>query len=312
MADFKVSVVIPTKDRPDRLAKLLDSVKSAGDYFDELIVVDSSAEYSNRLKVKQLVHRYGEKYIYEPKIGLSFARNTGIAESSGDIIVFADDDFVVRKGWIENLIRHYKDPYVMCCTGRMLPLRHDKVSQLYEKVLSFDRGTKQRIFTRKDISILNLLKTVTKIGKIRLEDKTPVPWAVGYGYCSFRKSVFDKVGVFDTSLGRGTPNLGGEDVDIFYRILKKGYKIVYEPKAVIYHDHRHTYEGILKDAYASGVSVKALVKKYYKRDLYMLFCMIGAFGLYVTSLIRVIIAGDSDLKKMILQELKGFLALRII
>jgi len=309
MSRFKVSVIIPTRNRPEMLKRLLDSINRAGDPYYELIVVDGSVGV-DRQRTENFVRDFGGEYIHEGRRGLSLARNIGIKNSRGEVLVFADDDFIVGKGWIRNLLIHFEDELVACCTGRMLPFRFDELSMLYERSLGFDRGVERRIFGHEDLRVAGLIDVLPRIGCKRLLERTPVPWAVGFGFCSFRRSIFDEVGYFDETLGRGTDNLGGEDVDIFYRILKKGYRIVYEPKAIIYHDHRHTYEGILKDAYASGVSVRALVRKYYKRDLYMFFCMIGAFGLYVTSLIKASIAGNSGLKKMILEEFRGFLGFK--
>ena len=158
-----------------------------------MIIIDSSEELDIRDNIKKLVESFNGKYVYESRKGVSIARNTGIKNSNGDILVFADDDFVVDKDWIEYLLENYKDEKVVCCTGRMLSYREDYTSKLYEKSMSFDRGSKRRVFTIDDINILNLFKTATKIGNKRLLDKTPVPWAIGFGFYSFRRDIFDNI-----------------------------------------------------------------------------------------------------------------------
>lgn len=309
--NLSVSVIIPTHDRYDDLNRCLSHIHSSIQSFPyfELIVVDSSKDMD---RIKDLVESFNGKYIHEPRKGVSIARNTGIENAKGDILVFADDDFIVDKSWITNLIENYKDENIVCCTGRMLSYRNDDVSNIYEKSMSFDRGNKKREFTKNDINIFNLFKTITKIGNKRLLDKTPVPWAIGFGFYSFRKEIFADIGKFDIGLGRGTPSIGGEDPDIFYRIIKSGKTIVYEPKAVIYHNHREIYNDILKDAYNAGVSIKALTTKYAKKkDMYMSLILIGEFFLLSFSYIKTLISRDKssslDFSQLIKEELKGLL-----
>jgi len=307
---MKISIIIPTKNRSENIEKCLEHIiKASYNLIDkEIIVVDGSDNASEQRKTETIVNMFGEKYYFASKSNVSMARNIGIKKSLGDILVFADDDFVVDKNWIINLIINYQNPKVVCCTGRMLSYRNDEASKLYEESMSFDRGSSHLVFTRKEINILNLLKTVTKIGNKRLLDKTPVPWAVGYGFYSFRKDIFDRVGYFDTRLGRGTLAVGGEDPDIFYRILKTGEIIVYEPTAVIFHNHRQDINAILKDAYNSGISVRSLTKKYFKKgDLYMFCCFIGHFFLLSFSLIKSLNRKDKNFSRMIKFELLGLL-----
>ncbi|MEM2569786.1 MAG: glycosyltransferase [Candidatus Bathyarchaeia archaeon] len=302
----RISVIIPTKDRPGKLEILLRSIEEAGDNYYELLVVDSSTKESN-LNMNYLnTIKHGGKHIVFNEKGLSKARNKGIKESKGDILVFSDDDFIVKRGWINNLIPNFDDPEVFCVTGRMISYRNDETSRLYERAMSFDRGAKKRIFSEDDLKIINLFQTITKIGQKRLYEKTPVPWAVGYGFCAFRKQVFWKIGFFDENLGRGTRNAGGEDIDIFYRILKAGYKIVYEPSAIVFHDHRENLEQIFKDAYQGGISIRSFIAKYPK-DLYLRFIFLGYVFLTFFSGIKAALESDFMLKRMIKMELRGFL-----
>ena len=58
---------------------------------------------------------------------------------------------------------------------------------------------------------------------------------------AYRKSVFDQIGFFDPALDVGTVTNGGGDLEMFFRVLKHGYTLVYEPKAIIRHRHRREY-----------------------------------------------------------------------
>jgi GT2 family glycosyltransferase len=303
----KVSVIICTKDRHEHLKTCLRSIISTDWPCNELIVVDSSINALTRDKNERLVRSVGGKYYYEDKRGLSAARNRGLKEAKGEIVIFADDDFIVNKGWIKNLIKNYDDYEVACCTGRMLSYRDDYASKLFEKSLSFDKGNKKRVFTRKDISLIKLLRVIPFIGRKKLFDRTPIPWAIGHGFCSFRRCIFNKVGYFDEKLGAGTPSLGGEELDMFYRILKRGYKIAYEPTAVVFHNHRQTLYEVIKAAYCAGASNKAFLSKYYTHDIYALTCYLGAFFLLTFVLSKASLHSDPYYKRMIIMELKGVL-----
>lgn len=295
-------------NRPGELSCFLNSLREAGDNYDELIVVDSSTtpEVLSRNQ-SNIVKANGRQVIFNVK-GVSKARNKGIKESKGNIIVFADDDFVVTKGWINSIIPNFDDPHVSCVTGRMLSHRNDEASNLYEQAMSFDRGPNRRVFSRNDLSIVTLLPTITQIGQKRLYDNTPVPWAVGYGFYAFRRSSLEEEEfLFDENLGRGTRGIGGEDPDMFYRFLKAGHIIVYEPKAVILHDHRKELEQIFEDARNSGVSMKSLIAKYSAKDPYMGLIRIGYLFLAFFSIINATVKSDAHLKLMVKNELTSFL-----
>jgi len=109
----------------------------------------------------------------------------------------------------------------------------------FEKRFSFSKiGDEEKIIQKK--MFLNLFR-------------------IGHGNnMIFRRDIFDKVGLFDESLGVGTKGLAGEDLDIFFRILKRGYKIKYNPKAIIYHDHLIKDEEVEKIAYRNAYSSKNL------------------------------------------------------
>ncbi|GAI48893.1 unnamed protein product, partial [marine sediment metagenome] len=137
-----VSVIVPTKNRPGQLKNCLESIVSSAYPYKELIVVDSS-DSPFREENEEMVKGVGGKYIHESRHRPAVARNTGIRAASGDIVVIADDDFIVDKDWISNLVKNYTDPEVACCNGRMAPYRDDETSRLFETAMSFDRGTKR-------------------------------------------------------------------------------------------------------------------------------------------------------------------------
>jgi glycosyltransferase involved in cell wall biosynthesis len=308
MQQLMISVIISSRNRSILLEGCVSSIQKTLSVYPihQIILVDNCTDPEESKKYKEIAKIHNITYCREAQPGLSKARNAGIKNATGEIIVFADDDFIVKPEWIKNMVIHYSDPVVACCTGRMVSNKHDGVSQLYERSASFDRGPSGYRVTAADMNILNLLKSVTEAGKKRLGMKTPAPYSVGYGFCSFRKNVFELTGLFDEKLGRGTPAVGSEDVDMFYRILKAGFAIDYEPEAVILHEHRSTFEAILNDAYSAGISVRAFTRKYMAKDMYIFLIFIGNIFLLFFSLVRASLVRDYALEKMVRYELRGF------
>ena len=305
----KVSLIISTKNRPKDLSALIESLVETKDNYYELLVIDSSTNNVVLNKNKFNTQRVGGKHIMFKTQGLSKARNHGLIESKGDIVVFIDDDFIVRKGWINNILPNFDDPKVACVTGRMVSFRGDETSQLYESSISFDRGSKKRIFSQKEIRITYLLLTIKKIGQKRLLDATPVPWAIGFGFMAHRKQFLKTIGGFDINLGIGTVCEGGEDVDVYYRLLTAGYKIVYEPTALVFHNHRKDFDNIFRTAYRAGSANKAFLSKYLASDNYLRCVYLSYFFWTFFSMLKAALKSEYQLKKMIKTELSGFLNL---
>jgi len=306
--ELKVSVIIPSKDHYEYLRECLQSIGASNWVPDaELIMIDSSLNEQVRTRNASLVKKLGGKCFHEAKKGQAAARNTGIRRASGEIVVFLDDDCVVDKNWLKSLIRNYDAPEVVCCSGRVLSRRRDELSELFEKYMSFDRGDKKRTFTRQHINLLRLLKAVTYLGRRSLSENLPAPWCVaGDGFYSFRKEIFQKVGYFDEDLRKGALS-AGEDTDMLYRVLKAGYKITYEPEALVFHDHPHSLEDILKKVYTyGGIKLRFYLK--YLSDYYMLLSMFGSLLLSLSTLAKALIKRESNLARIMAEDLKGILS----
>jgi hypothetical protein len=74
---------------------------------------------------------------------------------------------------------------------------------------------------------------------------------------AFRRSLFERVGHFDPALDVGTPTRGGGDLEMFFRLLKAGHVLVYEPRAIVRHRHRRSMEALKGQIEDHGVSFSA-------------------------------------------------------
>ncbi|KYD19077.1 glycosyltransferase family 2 protein [Saccharococcus caldoxylosilyticus] len=237
-----VSVVICTYNRVRFLASCIESVlkNNVDKEFYEILVIDNNSSDNTEEVVKSLAQNNPHiRYVKESKVGLSYARNRGIEEAKGDIIVFIDDDVEVAPNYVEEIISFFnKYPDAVCAGGKVIPVWH------------FEKPT---WFSSEFASI---------IGETTYGEETRVlkfrEYPIGCNMI-FKKEIFNKIGLFNNNLGiKGNELYLGEEVDICDRILKLGYKIYYLPRASVYHRvHRNKVdkEYILKRLTLEGHSV---------------------------------------------------------
>ncbi len=238
------TVAVCTRDRPADLARCLMSLVEL-DYPDlEILVVDNAPSTDESEQVVRT--RFPRvRYLREARPGISHARNGAIAQTRTDILAFVDDDEVVDRGWARALAAVLADSAaVMLVTGLVAPFELASRAQLdFERHLGWERRFDRRWFRRRTGEALG--ERLANTGK------------VGTGAnMAFRRSVFETVGFFDPGLGTGTIARGGEDLDMFFRVLRAGHTAVYEPAALVRHRHRADEANVRLQigGWASGMS----------------------------------------------------------
>ncbi|HXG91549.1 MAG TPA: glycosyltransferase [Blastocatellia bacterium] len=236
-ASVSVSVVVATRDRPDDLRRCLNSlVAQQSVRHIEIIVVDNNP--ASGLTPIVVAEFPRVMLVAEKRKGLSYARNRGIAASTGDIIIATDDDVTAPADWIEKLIAPFNDPNVAIVTGNVLPLELETRAQcLFEMYGGLGRGFERRVFSR---DWFDQFRTAV------------ATWEIGAtANAAFRAAIFHhpEIGLFDESLGAGTHTGCSEDTYLFYRTLKAGFTIVYEPSAYVWHKHRREMKSLRRQLY---------------------------------------------------------------
>ncbi|HJZ50372.1 MAG TPA: glycosyltransferase [Roseiflexaceae bacterium] len=232
------SVVVCTRDRTEDLANCLPDLQLLAAQGHDVIVVDSCPSDGSS---ERLVASYPAiRYLHEPRPGLDIARNRGLQAARGEIVAFTDDDAQVGTGWLPALLRNFDDPMVAIVTGITMPLELETEAQLwFEETNGFGRGYIRRSF---DSATANVLAT----GRI------------GAGVnMAIRRAVIDHIGLFDEALDGGTASRSGGDQEYFYRALSRGYRIVYEPAAPVWHRHRREWSALRQTFYGYGVGLFA-------------------------------------------------------
>jgi glycosyltransferase involved in cell wall biosynthesis len=118
---LKTSVVVVTKDRPTMLANLLRSLTKQTVMPDEVLVVDNNSTQSYALVFADFKDKLPLRTVVEMKPGIPAARNRGIHEATGDIILFTDDDCEADREWVQRMsLPFYRNPYIGAVGGEIL------------------------------------------------------------------------------------------------------------------------------------------------------------------------------------------------
>jgi glycosyltransferase involved in cell wall biosynthesis len=238
-----VTAAVCTRDGAERLPECLDSLAALSypaNRLDLLVIDNAPLDDSTR---RLVAFRYPSiRYVAEPSPGLDRARNRAVREATGEIIAFTDDDASPDREWVEAIARAFvTEPCVDAVTGLVVPDEMDVDSQrLFEKYGGFGRGFDRQYFRVDTVTGERAARRHAGAGRF------------GTGAnMAFRRSVFDRIGLFDPALDVGTPTNGGGDLEMFFRVLKEGGTLVYEPAAVVRHRHRRSY-GALKTQLANN------------------------------------------------------------
>jgi GT2 family glycosyltransferase len=248
-----VSVVVTTCDQPLAVERCLRSALACDYPNFEVVVVENrpGTGATWRMLARRFPGSDRLSYIEEPRPGLSRARNAGLAAADGEIVAFTDDDTVPDPDWIHRLARRFEsEPDAACVTGLILPLELETETQLLlEQFARFDKGFVRRTY--------------------RLPERRngqPVypyaPGAIGSGAnTAIRRQVARELGGFDPTLGTGTRAMGGEDLDLYIRLILAGHAIAYEPSAIVSHRHPDGQERLTSQVYRYGVGLGAMLAK---------------------------------------------------
>lgn len=248
-----ISVIIATRDRTESLAECLDAFDDVEYPNYEIIVVDNAP--TSTATADLIASRYADnprvRYAKETHPGLGWAHNCGLSHARGEIIAFTDDDVVVDRHWLSELVRGFDlGSNVGCVTGLVVPQEIETLSQYWFDVHSgFNKGFRRRVFD---------------LRANRPEDRL-FPYRTsmfGTGAnMAFRAGALRSVGGLDPVLGPGTPATNGEDLDIYFRIVQAGYQLVYLPSAFVHHRHRADYDALRHQFYTYGVGFTAYLTK---------------------------------------------------
>lgn len=225
-----VTVVIPVRDRPEQLDRLLGSLRGLA-----CIVVDDASV--DAAATDDVAERHGAQFVgLATNVGPSGARNAGLAAAQTPIVAFVDSDCTASPGWLPALLAHFDDPLVGAVAPRIVPALapQDTPVTRYESMRSsLDRGASPGLVRpRNRISYVPSAALVVR--RMACEDGT----------------------LFDPLLR------GGEDVDLVWRLVAAGWDVLYEPSVTMAHQGPTTVAGLLTKSWSYGSTAAPLARRH--------------------------------------------------
>lgn len=243
----QISVVVSTRDRSGHLKACIQRLASQRYPNFEIVVVDNAPSSVDAVP-DALAHidtLVPIRYVLETRGGLAWARNAGWRAATGDFIAFLDDDEIVDDYWLAELLRGFTAAEkVGCVSGIILPAALE--TQAQEWFEQFGGHSKGRGFA----------PTVFELGDAQSPLYPLPPFGAG-GNMAFRRQTLLDIGGFNVALGAGTPAKGGEDTFAFTRALLARHRMVYQPSALVWHNHYDDVAGLARQLHGYGRGLTA-------------------------------------------------------
>jgi glycosyltransferase involved in cell wall biosynthesis len=237
---LKFSVVIPTYRRPDTLFQVLEALAvQAGAPDFEVVVVDdgSGDETVGRLSAYRPPHAF--RFLTQENAGPAAARNRGVCEAGGETILFLGDDTVPEAELLSVHARAHgeKRPYPVAVLGYTTWPRGLKVSPFLHHINEYG----------------------LQFGYGLIENPEAVPFNFFYtSNVSLPRDLLIEAGLFDTSF----PHAAWEDIEVAYRLMQRGMRMLYRPGAVARHHHDITFASFRRRQERAGEAAAIFYEKH--------------------------------------------------
>jgi mycofactocin glycosyltransferase len=238
-----VTIVVPVKDRPAQLERLLRSIRGIGPLEagstgtrTPLIVVDDGSKDARQTS-EIAAHFHATVARHEVSRGPAAARNNGAKAASTEFVAFVDSDCeIVDPHWLSTCLAHFADPDVAAVAPRIVGVERNARNALhaYESVRSS----------------LDLGGHAAKVAPLHRVAYVPAAALV------VRRSMFIALNGFDETMHVG------EDVDFVWRVHVSDHTVRYEPASTVAHDHRTTYGQFVKRRFQYATSSAALDQRH--------------------------------------------------
>ena len=221
-----ISIVIPVHNERQRLDRCLAALRGQSVQPElEIVVVDDGSTDGG---VDDL-ERTGVRLVRQANQGPAAARNTGAASARGDILLFIDADCVADAHWLREMLRPFEDDEVVAVKGAYRTRQPGLVPRFVQ--IEFEHRYR------------------------RLRDSRRVDFLASYSV-GFRRRYFLDIGGFRADL------IMNEDVELAYRISRSGGMIVFNRKAIVYHEHPETLRSYFLIKFWRGYWRAVVYKKY--------------------------------------------------
>jgi GT2 family glycosyltransferase len=243
-----VSVVIATRERVSGLQSCLESLLELDYPRFEIVVVDNApvSDATKRVVDGMSGARVPVRYVREDRPGLARAHRCALEVIDSELVAFTDDDVLVDRDWLTALAEAFAEAAdVACVTGLILPTELETTAQIWlERRAQLNKGFERTVFRQGDGGHDALF-----------------PYASGrFGSganMAFKVEALRAIGGFDVATGVGTPARGGDDLAAFFRVVKSGFALVYEPRALLWHAYRRDLARLRRQMFDYGAGLTA-------------------------------------------------------
>lgn len=217
---MEASIIVCTYNRAESLRDTLRALraqKTSPSRYWEVVVVDNNSKDHTRKVVEEVQREWPLlRYEFEQAQGLSHARNHGIAAARGEVLLFTDDDVLPEPDWLETTLAGMDKYQADACGGYIAPIwETPPPAWLTERFYGF------------------LAIRTDRTDDYPITQASQAPFGANM---AMKRTVFDRVALFDTNRGRkGNVLASGEDGEMFERILAAGLKAIFLGQSRVHH-----------------------------------------------------------------------------
>lgn len=222
------SVIIPTYNGATKIGRCLKSLREqdCAQGFEVIVVDDGSTD-----STLEVLDEFPEvRVLTQANAGPAAARNRGGREALGEIIVFTDDDCEPLSSWLTEMLKPFADPDVVGAKG----IYRTRQPEIIARFVQIEYEDRYRLMARRPT--IDFIDTYS---------------------AAFRRERFLELNGYDTSF----PVACAEDVELSYRMSARGWKMVFVPTAVVYHQHPNTFTRYVKKKFKFAFWRVLAVKK---------------------------------------------------
>ena len=240
-----VSVIVPSRNRPQFLGECVESILAGNELPRELVIVDQSATENRALAELGTVKGCAVVYRRSASRGVSAARNEACAIAGQDVLAFTDDDILVAPTWLGAITRAARaEADSTLISGRVRFIDTHQAGGFAPSLMDDDEPKLYEGRIWNDVLFSNNM--------------------------AFSHAIFERLGPFDPRLGVGGPYRAATDNDYCFRALEAGLRVRYVPDAVVYHQAWREKKNYPRLQWAYGVGQGACMTKHiHLGDRYM-------------------------------------------
>lgn len=262
-----ISVIIPNYNGQDLLRKNLPKVFEAIDVYrdgkKEVIVTDDRSSDNSINVLQELKPKMESAYPditfklleNDKNLGFSSNINRGVGNAKGEILILLNTDVIPQKDFLGHLLKHFSDPNVFAVGALDRSVENNEIVMRGRGIGKWERGF--LMHSRGEVN------------------KNSTLWVNG-GSGAFRRNIWEKLGGFNKLYNP----FYWEDIDLSYNALKSGYKLIFEPKSVVTHEHE---KGVIKLRY-SNFYIKTIA---YRNQFIFVWKNITDFDLKISHIVRL-------------------------